>query len=81
MRITLTDKSLPDAMAKLRVLYPNILRLDWEQLSMPQPAAPGRIAGMEKSTPLELFASFYEQQTGMALTSEDVYKRQSPGTP
>ena len=48
MRITLTDKSLPDAMAKLRVLYPNILRLDWEQLSMPQSAAPGRIAGMEK---------------------------------
>ena len=71
MRITLTDKSLPDAMAKLRVLYPNILRLDWEQLSMPQPAAPGRIAGMEKSTPLELFASFYEQQTGMELTSDE----------
>ena len=71
MRITLTDKSLPDAMAKLRVLYPNILRLDWEQLSMPQSAAPGRIAGMEKSTPLELFASFYEQQTGMELTSDE----------
>ena len=67
MRITLTDKSLPDAMAKLRVLYPNILRLDWEQLSMPQSAAPG----MEKSTPLELFASFYEQQTGMELTSDE----------
>ena len=71
MRITLTDKSLPDAMAKLRVLYPNILRLDWEQLSMPQSAAPGRIVGMEKSTPLELFASFYEQQTGMELTSDE----------
>ena len=64
-------ESLPDAMAKLRVLYPNILRLDWEQLSMPQSAAPGRIAGMEKSTPLELFASFYVQQTGMELTSDE----------
>lgn len=71
LRVTLTDKSLPDAMAKLRVLYPNILRLDWEQVVAPQSRARERLANVRQSTPLELFSAFYEQQTGEQLTSDE----------
>lgn len=71
LRVTLTDKSLPDAMAKLRALYPNILRLDWEQVVAPQSRARERLANVRQSTPLELFSAFYEQQTGEQLTSDE----------
>lgn len=71
MRVTLTDKSLPDAMSKLRALYPNILRLDWEQLTVPQSRARERIAGTKKADPLELFSMFYEQQAGTELTDDE----------
>lgn len=71
MRVTLTDRSLPDAMAKLRAIYPNILRLDWEQLIMPHSQAHERVAGMEQTSPLELFSTFYEQQAGVELTDEE----------
>ena len=71
MRVTLTDKGLPDAMSKLRALYPNILRLDWEQLTVPQSRARERIAGTKKASPLELFSMFYEQQAGTELTDDE----------
>ena len=71
MRVTLTDKGLPDAMSKLRALYPNILRLDWEQLTVPQSRARERIVGTKKASPLELFSMFYEQQAGTELTDDE----------
>lgn len=71
LRVTLTDKSLPDAMAKLRALYPNILRLDWEQIVAPQSRARERLANVRQSSSLELFSAFYEQQTGEQLTSDE----------
>ena len=59
-------------MAKLRVLYPNILRLDWEQLFHAAARCAWRASPAWRSQPpLELFASFYEQQTGMELTSDE----------
>lgn len=72
MRVILTDRSLPDAMAKLRSLYPNILRLDWQSnvtfdnhhVDTPQPA--------DKMSPLELFAQYYELQTGETLSAEEL---------
>ena len=70
MHITLKDRSLPDAMAKLRALYPHILKLSWEDyiLSSAQNATS---AGHSTSrTPLELFAEFYEQQIGEALDED-----------
>ncbi len=51
--------------------YPNILRLDWEQLTVPQSRARERIAGTKKAGPLELFSMFYEQQAGTELTDDE----------
>lgn len=71
MRVRLMDTSLPDAMAKLRNIYPNIMRLDWETAPdlADSPSAHGKRA--RKSSPVDLFAAFYESQTGNALTDDE----------
>lgn len=71
LRVILTDKSLPDAMAKLRALYPNVLRLDWEL--HPDQASPAMRKQVEAGTasPFELFSEYYLDQTGEALDEDD----------
>lgn len=70
MRVTLTDKSLPDAMAKLRAIFPNILRLDWEYLATPLTSVVKRELEAQTASPFELFEEYYEVQTGEALDEE-----------
>lgn len=70
MRVTLTDRSLPDAMAKLRALYPNILRLDWQEFITPLANTGSNAVTSESKTPIELFAEFYERQIGEPLSKE-----------
>lgn len=71
MRVTLTDKSLPDAMAKLRDIYPNILRLDWQEYFTPVNREAGVSTANVSKTPLELFSDYYELQTGAPLTDPE----------
>lgn len=71
LRITLTDRSLPDAMAKLRAIYPNILRLDWEFLATPANPSHHSNADTAALDPLELFESYFLEQTGAKLDEED----------
>lgn len=70
LRITLADKSLPDAMAKLRLIYPNILRLDWERHASTESSIAGA-RRVESTSPVELFEAFYELQTGEELTESE----------
>ena len=71
LRITLTDEEdIPDAAAKLRVVYPNLMRLDYDNRrtrSVGQISAAGNIA---EKTPLELFGELYEKQNGAPLSAE-----------
>lgn len=67
MHVTLTDASLPDAMAKLRVIYPNILRLDWSGFESGRELAELKVADMEALSPLDLFDEYYRKQTGREL--------------
>lgn len=69
----LTDShEIPDAVGKLRTIYPNLMRLDYErclgkqsQLSdIPHPIE------QEILTPLALFSSLYEMQNGVAFNDE-----------
>ena len=71
MRVRLMDASLPDAMAKLRKIFPNILRLDWEAASGLSHSSPEHSERNRKSSPVDLFAAFYESQTGNALTDDE----------
>lgn len=71
LHITLTDEQdVPDALARLRVIYPNLMRLDYDNLRTRQDqeiTAPERT---ENITPLEHFAAFYQLQNNQPLTAE-----------
>ncbi len=71
LRITLTDEeNIPDAAAKLRVFYPNLMRLDYDNR---RTRTSGVISisetDLEKS-PLELFGELYEKQNGAPLSAD-----------
>ena len=71
LRITLTDEQdVPDALARLRVIYPNLMRLDYDNLRTREDqeiTAPERA---ESITPLEHFSAFYQLQNNQPLTAE-----------
>lgn len=71
IRITLTDEEdIPDAMARLRVIYENLLTLDYDNQ---RTAAAGMLSqpeGVEELAPGELFAQFYAQQNNQPMSPE-----------
>lgn len=71
LHITLTDEEdVYDALGKLRVIYPNLMKLDYDNR---RTRAAGEIddgtAGEDRS-PLELFAALFEQQNGRPMSTE-----------
>ena len=71
LHITLTDEQdIPEALARLRVIYPNLMRLDYDNLRTREDqeiTAPERA---ESITPLEHFSAFYQLQNNQPLTAE-----------
>ncbi len=71
LHITLTDEQdVPDALARLRVIYPNLMRLDYDNHRTRQDqqiTAPERA---EQRSPLEHFAAFYELQNNQPLSEQ-----------
>ena len=69
--ITLTDEEdIRDAVGRLRVIYPNLMKLDYDNL---RTRLGGRVEvarQVEKKTPLELFAEFYRKQNNQDMSSE-----------
>ena len=71
LHITLTDEQdVPDALARLRVIYPNLMRLDYDNRRTRAAETPDASARAESKTPLEHFAAFYEAQNGQPLSDE-----------
>lgn len=69
VRITLTDENdIPNAMGKLRVIYPNLMLLRYDNTRTRGGGALVDTETAEKLSPLELFAIFYEQQNGNPLS-------------
>ncbi|MGN0708050.1 MAG: exonuclease SbcCD subunit D [Faecalibacterium sp.] len=73
LHITLTDEQdVPEALARLRVIYPNLMRLDYdnrrtrEQHSVEAPT----LAAQFSMTPLEHFSAFYQLQNNQSLTPQ-----------
>lgn len=70
LHITLTDKEeILDAIGKLREVYPNIMRLDFEKNKIGEDTKEGEIL-VEEKTPEELFAEFFFQQNGREMSRE-----------
>lgn len=69
MHITLTDEEdIPDAIAKLRVIYKNLMKLDYDNTRTRSSTEIG-CAAVEKS-PFELFSDFFELQNNQPMTEE-----------
>lgn len=69
--VTLTDEQdIPEAIARLRTVYPNILRLDYDNARTRASAEPLGTAQVERRSPLELFGELYERQNGQPMSAE-----------
>ncbi len=69
MHITLTDEEdIPDAIGKLRVIYPNLMKLDYDNKRTRSSAKIDIIENIEHRSPLDLFAEFYEKQNNQPMT-------------
>ena len=70
-RITLTDEEdIPDAVTRLRAIYPNVMRLDYDNARTRAGIDFSAAEAVEKKTPLELFREFYVRQNGKAMDEE-----------
>lgn len=68
----LTDETdVPDAMARLRVIYPNLIKLDYDNARARAAALAVEEAEIpEKRTEIELFEALYEAQNGRPMSGE-----------
>ena len=69
--ITLTDEDdVPDAISKLRVVYTNLMKLDYDNR---RTRSAGEITGSEnaeRKSPLELFSELYSRQNGAEFSDK-----------
>lgn len=69
MHITLTDEEdIPDAIAKLRTIYPNIMCLDYDNKRTRAMNVVSSADLSTRKTPVELFAELYERQNGSEMS-------------
>lgn len=71
IRVILTDEEdIPDAVGKLRVIYPNLMQLDYDNRRTRGGAATWQVVDVERQTPLQLFDTFYQKQNNSPMSEE-----------
>ena len=71
LHITLTDEEdVPDAMGKLRIIYPNLMKLDYDNTRTRTSQTLTAAEETERKSPLELFGEFYEKQNNQPMSSQ-----------
>ncbi len=69
--ITLTDEEdVPEAMGKLRAVYHNLMRLDYDNSRTRTSSEIKADSAVEQKSPAELFADFYTLQNNSAMNDE-----------
>lgn len=69
MHITLTDEDdIPDAIGRLRTVYHNLMKLDYDNLRTRGENIIDNIKYVESKTPLEHFSEFYELQNNQPMS-------------
>ena len=78
VQITLTDEEdIPEGIQKLRAVYPNLMRLEYDNRRTREDREMEAGDHEKEKTPMELFEEFYELQNNpVSYTHLDVYKRQ-----
>lgn len=68
LHITLTDEEdIPDAVSKLRVIYPNLMQLSYDNARTRAGVLAAPTEQATQKTPLELTEAFYEGQNGQPM--------------
>ena len=71
IHIVLTDEQdEPDAIAKLRNVYPNLMRLEYDNRRTQAASSLETVASTEKKTPSQLFGELFEMQNGQPMSEE-----------
>ena len=71
IHITLTDEEdIPDVLTKLRVIYKNIMKLDYDNKRTRTMNEIGGAENVKEKTPFAHFSEFYELQNGQPLSEE-----------
>lgn len=69
LHITLTDEEdVPEAMGRLRAIYPNLLKLSYDNARTRSNTVPDAAADVQRKSPLELFGELYEKQNNQPLS-------------
>ena len=67
----LTDEDdVPDAVGKLRVIYPNLMKLSYDNKRTASQQEITDVEDIEKKSPLELFSEFFEKQNNQEMSDE-----------
>lgn len=71
MSIVLTDENdIPDAVGKLRVIYPNLMKLSYDNKRTSMQQEITDVEDVEKKAPIELFSEFFEKQNNQEMSDE-----------
>ncbi|MBE6878250.1 MAG: exonuclease SbcCD subunit D [Ruminococcaceae bacterium] len=71
IQIILTDEEdVPDAIGRLRVIYPNIMHLKYDNKRTQQNVTVGSAEDVENKSPLELFSEFYTMQNNQPMSEK-----------
>ncbi len=69
LRIVLTDEEdVPEALARLRTIYPNLMKLEYDNARTRQGGLWSEPAEVRERTPMELLSDFFEKQNGRPLS-------------
>lgn len=71
VQITLTDEEdVPDGLQKLRIIYPNLMQLEYDNSRTKQNQAVETVKNIEQKSELQLFEEFYELQNNQPMSEE-----------
>ena len=69
IHVTLTDEEdQPDAVARLRMVYPNLMRLDYDNRRTRAQSAVTEIADASQYQPIQLFEMFFKELNGQDIS-------------
>lgn len=73
MRVILTDEEdIIGALGRLRAVYPNIMRLEYDNARTRAAGIISDPEGHDSRTPLEIFSGLYEEQNGKAMSEDQI---------
>lgn len=71
LRVILTDEEeIPEVLGKLRSVYPNIMKLEYDNIRTRSITKVQEDISVEKRSPIEYVENFYEKQNGQAMTEK-----------